>query len=122
MTPNTRAKIVPALLLALPVPLVGFLPPFMGLPAATALFYAVAAFTTVLAFALAGARDLDGVRRDFHGGAPAYWIPATVWLVAVTAAALAPLVPHTPPGIAWVLFAFGALHALADFGSRVKNR
>lgn len=120
MTPNTRAKIVPALLLAIPAPLVAFLPGLLGLPAATALFYGVAAFTVVLAFALAGASDLDGARRDFHGGAPAYWIPATVWLATVTAAILVPM--SAPEGARWVIFAAGALQALASFGACVKNR
>lgn len=122
MTPNTRAKIVPALLLAIPVPLAAFAPGLLNQPPATAPFYSVAAVTIVLAFALAGATDNDTHRRDFHGGAPAYWIPATLWLIAVAAMLAVPFMPSVPAGAQWVIFAAGTLGVLADFGSRVRNR
>ena len=122
MTPNTRAKIAPALLLALPAPLTCFLPAVVGLPFANVFTSAVAATTAVLALALAGAKDEDPARTHFYGGAPAYWVAATVWLVATIAAALVPAVPGAGMAARWVILAAAAIAALADFGSRVKNR
>lgn len=121
MTPNTRAKIVPALLLAFPPALACFIPYAVGLPASTGYAVAVATVTTVLALALTGARDEDIARRTF-GGAPAYWVPATIWLLGSAAAAVVPLVPGLGWGARWALFACATIAALADFGTRVKNR
>lgn len=122
MTPNTRAKIAPALLLALPTPLACFLPTVVALTSSNGFTAAVGAITAILALALAGAKDEDPARTMFHGGAPAYWVAATVWLVATTAAALVPAVPGAGMAARWVILAAAAIASLADFGSRVKNR
>lgn len=122
MTPNTRAKILPALLLAFPAPLAAFIPHTLGLPHSTGFSMAVAGVTTILALALAGARDQDPARSMFFGGAPAYWVPALLWLLASSFAAAVPLLPGAGSATRWALFTCGTIGALADFGTRVKNR
>lgn len=122
MTPNARAKIFASLILILPLPATALVLIAIGPPFPEGFFVAAAVFTVVLALALAGARDFDGIRRDFHGGAPAYWVPCTVWLMACVAAAAAGWLPFAVALVRWVIFSAGALHALADFGCRVKNR
>lgn len=122
MTPNTRAKILPALLLAFPAPLAAYLPHAAGITHSDGFTVAVAAVTTILALALAGAKDEDAARRLFHGGAPAYWVAATVWLLASSFAAVVPLLPGAGGLTRWALFTCGTIGALADFGTRVKNR
>jgi hypothetical protein len=122
MTPNARAKIFASLILSVPLPASALVLIAIGPPFPEGFFVACAAFTTVLALALAGARDFDGIRRDFHGGAPAYWVPCTVWLLACIFAAAAGWLPMAATLVRWVVFSAGALHALADFGCRVKNR
>jgi hypothetical protein len=122
MTPNTRAKILPALLLAFPAPLAAFIPHLLGLPHSAGFSVAVAAVTSILALALAGARDQDPTRSMFHGGAPAYWVAALLWLLASSFAAAVPILPGAGWATRWALFTCGTIGALADFGTRVKNR
>lgn len=121
MTKNQRAKILPSLMLTAPPIVTGIGPQLVGLPPSGWLFYLTACYTVALALALAGGRDDDPARSLFHG-APAYWVPCLSWLVASSAAAFAPMIQPHPPGMRWIFLAVGALHSLADLGSRLKNR
>lgn len=117
MTDNQRAKIAPALILALvPAAALGT-PALLEVPTNAPLFYAQMAITTVLYFGLVGAKQ-EPKQFGFPYPDPLYWIPMLVWLLGVASAAGVDAIPGCPPGARWIVLAGCTLHVLADCGNR----
>lgn len=117
MTDNQRAKIAPALILALvPAAALGT-PALLEVPTNAPLFYAQMGITTVLSFGLAGAKQAPKMFGVAYPD-PLYWLPMLIWLLGVAIAAGVAAIPGCPPGARWLVLGACTLHVLADCGNR----